>query len=208
MAFGQIDPARLQGDALTSWYLRSPADIEEERRQRAEQAYNAFFGQLGDTPSDAEFVGSQREQEPSNNSATTGKQVGDNRWSVELAPGGAHQNVGSNSDGSFQLAASSPPWAGPICEACHGSNIRPPPPALFTPRGSNGEQFPPSQGGSGSSGDHPKQCAMQYENDSAICRWGVPGKDARRRCWESAAEREAHCIKSEGQVGYPDLITW
>ena len=30
MAYGQIDPARLNGDALTQWYLRSPADIEEE----------------------------------------------------------------------------------------------------------------------------------------------------------------------------------
>jgi hypothetical protein len=34
MAFGQIDPARLEGDALTRWCLRSPADIEEEKRQR------------------------------------------------------------------------------------------------------------------------------------------------------------------------------
>ncbi len=32
MAYGQIDPARLDGDALTRWYLRSPADIEEERQ--------------------------------------------------------------------------------------------------------------------------------------------------------------------------------
>ena len=30
MADGQIDPARLNGDALTQWCLRSPAEIEEE----------------------------------------------------------------------------------------------------------------------------------------------------------------------------------
>jgi len=51
MAFGQIDPARLRGDALTRWYLRSPAEIEEEKRQQAEQAYNAYFAQ-GETPPD------------------------------------------------------------------------------------------------------------------------------------------------------------
>jgi len=43
MAFGQIDPARLEGDALNRWYLRSPAEIEEERRQAASRAYDAFF---------------------------------------------------------------------------------------------------------------------------------------------------------------------
>lgn len=43
MAFGQIDPARLQGKALRRWYLRSPAEIEEERGQKAAGAYDAFF---------------------------------------------------------------------------------------------------------------------------------------------------------------------
>jgi hypothetical protein len=32
MAYSQVDPARLQGDALTRWYLRSPADIEQEQQ--------------------------------------------------------------------------------------------------------------------------------------------------------------------------------
>jgi hypothetical protein len=44
MAFGQIDPARLQGDALTQWYLRSPDDIEQERQEAASERYRAFFG--------------------------------------------------------------------------------------------------------------------------------------------------------------------
>jgi hypothetical protein len=55
MAFGQIDPARLEGDALTRWYLRSPAEIEDERRRAAAKAYDAFFSQEGsatDTASD------------------------------------------------------------------------------------------------------------------------------------------------------------
>ncbi|MGZ6018221.1 MAG: hypothetical protein ACXWKO_06090 [Phenylobacterium sp.] len=44
MAYGQIDPARLDGDALTRWCLRSPADIEQERQAAAAQSYNDFFG--------------------------------------------------------------------------------------------------------------------------------------------------------------------
>ena len=43
MAFSQVDPARLQGDAR--WYLRSPADIEAERATIAAQAYRAFYSQ-------------------------------------------------------------------------------------------------------------------------------------------------------------------
>jgi hypothetical protein len=52
MAFSQIDPARLHGDALTQWYLRSPADVEEEKRQAASRAYDAFFSKPEDPQSD------------------------------------------------------------------------------------------------------------------------------------------------------------
>jgi hypothetical protein len=39
-----LDPANLQGDALTSWYLRTPTDIEQERQMAATQRYQDFFG--------------------------------------------------------------------------------------------------------------------------------------------------------------------
>lgn len=39
-----IDPASLEGDALTRWYLRSPADIEQERQAATAQRYQGFFG--------------------------------------------------------------------------------------------------------------------------------------------------------------------
>jgi hypothetical protein len=45
MAYGEIDPARLEGNALTSWYLRSPTDIEQERQAAATQRYADFFGE-------------------------------------------------------------------------------------------------------------------------------------------------------------------
>ncbi|HEX3364994.1 hypothetical protein [Phenylobacterium sp.] len=44
MVYDQIDPARLEGDALTRWYLRSPDDIEQERQEAAAQRYQNFFG--------------------------------------------------------------------------------------------------------------------------------------------------------------------
>ena len=44
MAYGLIDPARLDGDALTRWYLRSPANIDQERQTAAAHRYDDFFG--------------------------------------------------------------------------------------------------------------------------------------------------------------------
>jgi hypothetical protein len=108
MAFGQIDPARLEGDALTRWYLRSPADIEEEKRQRAEQAYNAFFGQSGDSPSTAQARDLTPPPFPADASGPVWSQVGDNRWLADNVAG----DTGQSSDGSYQLAAASAP-AGP-----------------------------------------------------------------------------------------------
>lgn len=39
-----IDPAQLKGEALTKWYLRSPEELDEERRLRQQAEYEAFFG--------------------------------------------------------------------------------------------------------------------------------------------------------------------
>lgn len=38
----QIDPARLEGEALRRWYLRSPQDIEQERQAVAAQRHDGF----------------------------------------------------------------------------------------------------------------------------------------------------------------------
>ena len=48
----QVDPSRLEGDALARWYRRSPQEIEQERMGARTQAYDAFFapariGQVG-----------------------------------------------------------------------------------------------------------------------------------------------------------------
>jgi hypothetical protein len=43
MPEGSIDPGSLEGDALTRWYLRSPAEIDEERQAAAAKRYQDFF---------------------------------------------------------------------------------------------------------------------------------------------------------------------
>lgn len=201
MAFGQIDPSRLNGDALRRWYLRSPADIEHERQEAAAQRYRDFFG--GHHTHGEEGAPRQMRVDAT--------QPGPSGIGMRHPQSGLFQNNPASqptagTDDNIQLAAASwapsPDW---ICQACHGRSVSPPPPAQYTPPRSPGGN-PPYAGGGGSSGKNPKQCAVQYENDASICRW-VPGVDARRRCWESAARREAHCIQTKGQVGYPDLIT-
>jgi hypothetical protein len=43
MPKGPVDPARLEGAALTNWYRRSPQDIEQARQAIEAQRYSDFF---------------------------------------------------------------------------------------------------------------------------------------------------------------------
>lgn len=214
MAYGQIDSARLEGDALRRWYLRSPADIEEERRSAAAQRYDQFFFRGNSAARDGQPE-SPIAETSTRDFSSTGWQVGPNgRWRGGSLPSNHAQRSRS---ATHQMAANG--WVRGTsshetpgsCISCHGHFPPPPLPPPFGrfpfPKGS----FPsfrniPGQSPSGSGGRNPKQCTVQYENDSGICRQ-VPNRDARRRCWESAAEREAYCVKSKGEVGYPSLAT-
>jgi hypothetical protein len=212
MAYGQIDPARLEGEALRRWYLRSPADIEEERRSAAAQRHDQFF------PRRDSFAQNDRptqiaEASPGDFSETVWTDAPAGRWPTEHP---TRSDARQGRSAAYQVAAngsaprpSSHETPG-SCISCHG---RLPPPPLPPPFGTfpipNGS-FPsfrdvPRRSSPGA-GSNPKQCTVQYENDSEICRW-VPGAEARQRCWKSAAAREAYCIKSKGEVGYPELIT-
>ena len=55
MAVEQIDPGTLEGDALKRWYLRSPADIEQQRQEAAAQRYKEFFGDSAGVDSNPTF---------------------------------------------------------------------------------------------------------------------------------------------------------
>jgi hypothetical protein len=157
MALSQVDPARLQGDNLRLWYLRSPSDIEQDRERSQVERYRAFFEGLRPT---------------SNMPISAAAQQANNE----------------------------------LCAACHGPHVAPPPPAMANPPdwprwtpGPNPTQRKPAK-------PHPLQCAQQNMNDSRICS-REPGNAWKSVCFESASAREAHCIASDGEVGWPPLQT-
>ena len=204
MAYGQIDPARLEGEALRRWYLRSPAEIEEERRLSAEQKYRRFFGgprasadAIPDPTSPARvgWVGTRDFNEGQHGSAMHGR-----------------------SSSSLRTAAA-PPRRAPQptlgdCIDCHGilpplSPLPLPPPIGTLPLPSGG--FPMFRDLPGSSPSGPrdggrKECELQDRNDRRICgRQPTPQDQA--ICHASASERRAYCDRPDGTIGHPALDT-
>ena len=110
MAYSQIDPARLEGDALTQWYLRSTDDIQQERQEAAAQRYRDFFG-AGDRVSpdsqlDAGPASPTRYADPSHKEGATAEDnikpgfnwmsVGPNRWRrISVTSNDALSNLGT-----------------------------------------------------------------------------------------------------------------
>lgn len=201
---------------LTRWYLRSPADIEDERRQRAEQAYNAFFGQRGDTPSDP--TADDGDDAPSPDpTRPTWTQVGPSRWRSDASsPDHPRQVTDASTDGSYQLAAATSPsfwdyWSPQGCASCHGytpGTLPPiggqsPRPPTYSPRSGGGA-------GSGGSSGQPRQrypqCEMQERQDRRICAQ-QPNERAKAVCNASATDRRSWCDNHEGEIGTPDLKT-
>lgn len=183
MAVGQIDPARLDGDALTNWYLRSPTDIERERQDAANRAYDDFFGN------------SERETLPQ-------------KHPDERLPLG---NLDGQPRGSYQLAsATGGLWSViPYCANCHGGQPGAVPPAggvsPFPPF------FSPRTGGFGGQSPEPHrdlypQCEMQERSDRNIC-YQQPTPPAKAVCNESATRRRVFCEDNKGELGSPDLFT-
>jgi len=211
MAFGQIDPARLEGDALTRWYLRSPADIEEERRQAASRAYDAFFSQPEDTQPGG---GSEAASTPAAASEDTGsttadltwRQIGPNRFKGEPASQSTPIS-GANTSGVQLAAATFPAWGRwPVigCTNCHDPQtgdllpgISPGPrPPMFSPRdgGAGGGSSPRR----GEWSDKP-QCNQQFETDRRICQAAKSPQ-----CWENSNKRLGVCDRTDA-VGTPKL---
>jgi hypothetical protein len=199
MAYGQIDPARLEGDALRRWYLRSPADIEEERRRKASRVYDAFFSESTTAPNSEQYP--QRDETSSDRTLASGQELDDGRWRGERAA--------PPLPSQYQLAAASPRgfwdyWSPRGCQNCHGYT-----PDTLPPIGGH-SPFPPSYsprtgGGSGDSApprdewsDRP-QCNQQFEADRKICQAAKSPK-----CGENQKKRLGHC-NITGEVGTPRL---
>jgi len=215
MAYSQVDPARLQGDALRRWYLRSAADIEQERQDRAAQHYDAFFraapspqptqglvGGRATTPIGAhasEILGVAAGPNSSHGQrGVSGGSWLESRWDRN----GYAENQGADGRDHTQFAANS--WN---CAGCHSGPAPTPPPS-----GSRPSPLPyatpwtPKSPPRKTSKPHPRQCAMQNMNDSRICS-REPGDAWKSVCLQSASDREAHCIASDGEIGWPPLQT-
>jgi hypothetical protein len=207
MAYGQIDPARLDGDALRTWYLRSPADIEDERRRAADVRYDAFF-RPAEGPSEDQATSTDGDDSVS--PAPDGvlwSQVADNRWRGERMPSGGFAALGASGSGAGTAASAK---LG-TCISCHGYVPPTPPiPPPFGPFPWPIGPFPAFRdlpGGAPSAperGDR-KQCEMQENSDRGICAQ-QPTEDSKAVCYSRIALRKEHC-NDTGIIGEPSLFT-
>jgi hypothetical protein len=201
---GQIDPARLEGDALRRWYLRSPEDIEGERLRRAERSYSEFYGGL-------RKLSQQASSAPSHSQFATGSDPAsarDGAFQVAAYDAPAH---------SPRPAASGPrkPQATPDgCIDCHGAwpSVTPPP-GMLPPFG----KFPlpggfpmfrdlPGAMPSGPRNEGRKECELQERTDRDICG-RQPTPQDKAICHASATRRRAYCDTRDGTIGHPSLDT-
>lgn len=204
MTFGWIDPARLEGDALRRWYLRSPADIEEARRRTADQQHDRFFSGL----------------RPAQIRGDAGEAA---RVEPMLHGGGAASHGtdpagrGSEQPGTVALAAAEKSTAPRVpldCLSCHGRAPPfgpiplPPPlgrwqlrpgvlPSFF--RDMPGGAPPPPRR------EERKQCEMQEQRDVGTCSQ-QPTEAAKAECYSNIPKRRYHCDQT-GEIGIPDLFT-
>lgn len=217
MTFGQVDPARLQGAALRRWYLRTPDEVEAERAAASEAAYNAFFSQPGSRAASDFDIATRGPTAPApaklravGNSPSIGPDQEYRAGGDQPLPPKAEGRAGPY----VQVAATAPGfwdyWSPGGCANCHGHA-----PGALPPVGGQ-SPFPPGYspragGGSGQGGSRPerrdkKECDLQYESDSETCRRLRSPSDA-AVCWETAAQRSAHCRRPDGTIGFPRLET-
>lgn len=206
MASGQIDPARLEGDALRRWYLRSPDEIEEERQRGAAQTYDAFFGdsRAKRRATQAPSEGSYEEASTADSEGPFRKAFGGNARRIERQPGGQGRSATKAlSLGKVQKAISS------NCINCHGHFPPPPLPPPFGPFPWPIGPFPAFRDIPGIQAGEPnrdrKQCEMQEQGDRGICGQ-QPTEEAKAVCNEQAFKRRVHCDRT-GEIGEPDLFT-
>lgn len=192
MAFGQIDPARLEGDALRRWYLRSP-----ERLRRLEQAHRQFYG----------GIHSLRAPNRDDSSRSAGDT---DPISTKVGAQAAAYAESSHSD--RPAGPRRPQATVDDCIDCHGAwPSIPPPQGMLPPFG----KFP-LPGGFPTFRDLPggapppprreerKQCEMQENSDRGICSQ-QPTEQAKAVCYSNIAPRRDHCDQT-GEIGIPSLF--
>ena len=177
MVYGQIDPARLHGDALRCWYSRSPAEIDHERGRAADQTYERFFSPLR---------------------TETGPSVGGGAPSRLATKPGHVQLAAAAKPGFWDY------WGVPGCANCHGYSPDTLPPVGVHPMAPPGDR--PGDRNSTSAAtprlewSNKPECNQQFEEDRKICQ-----KAKSSVCWENSNLRLGNCSRDNGRLGNPRL---
>jgi hypothetical protein len=217
MTFGQVDPARLQGEALRRWYLRTPDEIEAERAATAEDAYKRFFslpnsGAASDL--DSAMKGTAA---PASGRLTVGGASASFGPDQDYRVGGPEplsSGAGGRASPYVQVAATSPGfwdyWSQRGCANCHGytpGTLPPigghlPLPPGYSPRSGRSDR----QGGTQPDRRDKRECEQQLESDTEICG-RLPRRDDIAICRATASDRYAYCRRPDGTIGFPHLET-
>ena len=221
MAKSILDFTRPEADSLVAWYRRPTEEI-----QRAKQLEDAArFSELGVRARQADgarqspdLVGIDAVKVQYMPATPISSALSDPRKSGRfyVADATRDHDLHNGALGVGAVPQNSRPASSEVfCSACHRPSITPLPPSLTKPPSPTNRPwgvFPKSPWARPpylpppTPKKNPQQCAMQNMIDSRKCVQ-QPNKVAREMCWESAAEREAYCIKSGGEVGYPTLFT-
>jgi hypothetical protein len=198
MAYGQIDPARLDGDALTRWYLRSPGDLEDERQAAAAQRYADFFGNTSRPSTGRDSTSAARpstDLDDAQFGPTVRRPVG---YGASFDDGVYHPDQ----DNVQKAPAAATAWS---CPSCH---IPLPLPPQLEPLAPLFRKIPPSWSGPAPEPRREKypQCEMQERQDRGICAQ-QPTEPAKAVCNASATDRRVWCEEHQGEIGSPDLTT-
>lgn len=215
MTSGHVDPARLQGEALRRWYLRTADEIQAERASAARGAYDAFF-RRPDRAASSVDNGDPGLAAPALAKTSAARSAASVR-SLKQHDDGGNQPFGAMGGGRTRAYVQVEPkspwfwdyWSPRGCANCHGYT-----PDTLPPVGGH-SPLPPSHsrrsggaGGSGGSEPRPekRECALQYARDSTICgRLRHPSDIA--ICRSTASDRRAYCNKPDGTIGVPHLET-
>lgn len=217
MTFGHVDPARLQGEALRRWYLRTPNEIEAERATAAEEAHDSFFSQLNRTAvSNLDGTARTTIAPTPDKLRAAGNFASIGRNQEYRAGGGEPLSPQPASRGGpyVQMSAKSPGfwdyWSPRGCANCHGHT-----PATLPPMGGH-SPFPPGYspragrengpGGSQPERRDKKECEQQLQSDTDICG-RLPRRDDIAICRATASDRYAYCRRPDGTIGFPHLET-
>ena len=196
MVGSQVDPARLSGDALRRWYLRSPEETAQERLSASERAHDRF---LGGEAAIRTSMFAMRPTDETHGAPMLRTASSANRWRGQHEVSAGFQARSPGNTTAPQTATDHDD-----CIGCHG-RLRPPTIPFPWTWGRSLRDIPTPPPSKLPERDR-KQCELQHEFDTDICN-GQATQEANAVCHGSASERYAHCRKT-GELDTPHLSTF